>query len=168
MPDVAAVLAVVLATLLVLGAGATLVANEARALSAELPSYQSTIRGKLRNLRKQMRAPGMFDGAKRTLDIRAARGGRGHPRHARRRAEGAGAAPPVSPAQQAMAALGSVSGPLADAALGAGVRGLHSARPRGPARPPAAPVAGATCTAPPTRWTRRAAASRATSPCSCW
>ena len=116
-PDIAAVLAVVLATLLVLGAGATLVANEARVLSAELPSYQSTIRNKLRDLRKQMRAPGMFDGAKRTLDI------------VQREVDAAAPAtpaavqkvqvlpPPVSPVQQAMAALGSVSGPLADAAL---------------------------------------------------
>ena len=116
-PDVAAVLAVVLATLLVLGAGATLVANEARALSAELPSYQSTIRGKLRNLRKQMRAPGMFDGAKRTLDIvqREVDAATPAPPAAVQKVQVL--PPPVSPAQQAMAALGSVSGPLADAAL---------------------------------------------------
>ena len=119
-PGMAAVLSVVLATLLVLGAGATLVANEARVLSAQLPSYQNTIRKKLRGLREEMRAPGMFDGAKRTLDIvqREVDAATTPPR-------GAPAAvqkvqvlpPPQSPSQQAMAALDAVGGPLADAAL---------------------------------------------------
>ncbi|WP_258318170.1 hypothetical protein, partial [Escherichia coli] len=76
----------------------------------------STIRKKLRSLRQQLRAPGMFDGAKRTFDI------------VQREVEAAapalsGAAraptvqkvqvqPPVlSPANQLMAALSAVSGP---------------------------------------------------------
>lgn len=122
LPRLPSVIAVVMAMLMVLGVGALFVGNEARELSAQLPSYQSTIRKKLRSLRQELRAPGMFDGAKRTFDI------------VQREVEAAAPAlsgatrapavqkvqvqPPVlSPANQLMAALSAVSGPLTQAGL---------------------------------------------------
>ena len=122
LPRLPSVIAVVMAMLMVLGVGALFVGNEARELSAQLPSYQNTIRKKLRSLRQELRAPGMFDGAKRTFDI------------VQREVEAAAPAlsgatrasavqkvqvqPPVlSPANQLMAALSAVSGPLTQAGL---------------------------------------------------
>ncbi|WP_406625668.1 AI-2E family transporter [Acidovorax sp. SDU_ACID1] len=123
LPRLPAVIAVVLATLMALGVAGLFVAKEARELSAQLPSYQTTIRKKLRALRQELRAPGMFDGAKRTLDI------------VQREVEAAGPVlpggggtqravqqvqvqpPQLTPAQQAMAALGALSGPLTQAGL---------------------------------------------------
>ncbi|MBF5006961.1 AI-2E family transporter [Diaphorobacter caeni] len=68
-PKILAVVSVVAAALLVLGVAGLFVGNEVRGLSEQLPSYQSNIRAKLRDLRTQIRAPGMFDGAKKTFDV---------------------------------------------------------------------------------------------------
>lgn len=45
-----------------------LVGSQVRMLSAQLPTYQSTIRAKIDDLGQQMRAPGVFDGAFKTVD----------------------------------------------------------------------------------------------------
>lgn len=120
LPRLPAVLLVVAATLSVLGVTALFVTNEARALSEQLPQYQTTIRKKLRGLARELRAPGMFDGAKRTLDIV--------------QSEVEAATPPernrggtvqkvqvqpaqLTPAQQAMAAIDKLKRPLTDAGL---------------------------------------------------
>lgn len=59
----------VMATMLAFLAGlGTLLATQVRALSAELPTYQTTIRDKLSDLRAGMRGPGMLDGALATVD----------------------------------------------------------------------------------------------------
>lgn len=68
-PKILAVVSVVFAALLVLGVAGLFVGNEVRGLSEQLPSYQTNIRAKLRDLRAQISAPGMFDGAKKTFDV---------------------------------------------------------------------------------------------------
>ena len=45
-----------------------LVGSQVRMLGAQLPIYQSTIRAKIDDLGRQMRAPGVFDGAFKTVD----------------------------------------------------------------------------------------------------
>jgi hypothetical protein len=42
--------------------------NQVSELSADLPTYQSTIRKKLRNLRNLVKGPSMWDGAIKTYD----------------------------------------------------------------------------------------------------
>ncbi|AVP57696.1 AI-2E family transporter [Pulveribacter suum] len=126
LPRLPAVILVVLTTLSVLGVGALFIGNEARQLSEQLPSYQTTIRNKLRGLARELRAPGMFDGAKRTLDLvqseveaatpKPAPGSAGRGRAAS--VQKVEVQPPVlSPAQQAMAAVNALSRPLTDAGL---------------------------------------------------
>lgn len=123
-PRLAAVLLVVGATLSVLGVTAVFVTNEARVLSEQLPQYQNTIRKKLRSLAQQLRAPGMFEGAKRTLDIvqseveaaaPALSGSSGARRRAVQRVEVQ--EPQLSPAQQALAAFDALKRPATDAGL---------------------------------------------------
>lgn len=65
------ILAVALAmglVLSVLGALGTVVAVQVRSLSAELPTYQSTIRAKIKDLGAQMEGPGFLEGALQTVD----------------------------------------------------------------------------------------------------
>lgn len=50
------------------GALGLLVGSQVRTLSAQLPTYQSTIRTKIDDLGQQMRGPGVFDGALETVD----------------------------------------------------------------------------------------------------
>lgn len=121
-PKVLSVVAVVAMTLMVLSVGGWFVGNEARDLSAQLPSYQSNIRAKLRNLRSQIRAPGMFEGARKTLDVvqkeveaAAAESGDGRRRPSVQKVQ---VVPTErSPVDQAAAALESALGPLSEAAL---------------------------------------------------
>lgn len=54
--------------LAVLGGLGTLVAVQVRSLSAELPTYQSTIRAKIKDLGAQMEGPGFLEGALQTVD----------------------------------------------------------------------------------------------------
>ena len=68
-PRVPAVLTVVLLALAVIGGSAGFMACEVRLLSAQLPTYQSTIQGKLEGLRDSLQAPGMFEGLRRTLSM---------------------------------------------------------------------------------------------------
>jgi len=63
----AAILVVTLALGLV-GLAGVFLGNQVSALSAELPTYQSNIRHKLRELRASADRPGMFDGAVKTFD----------------------------------------------------------------------------------------------------
>lgn len=68
-PRILAVVMVVgLALGLVVVAGAFL-ANEVRDLSAELPTYRTTIQNKVREFRERLDKPGMLDGAVATIDI---------------------------------------------------------------------------------------------------
>lgn len=67
LPQVVAVSAVMVIVLCLLaGFGLTLGA-QVRALSEQLPTYQTTIRDKLTTLRDTLKAPGMFDGVLKTL-----------------------------------------------------------------------------------------------------
>lgn len=69
LPKVVAV-ASVMTVVLVLLAGLVLVLGaQVRSLSEQLPTYQSTIQTKLADLRAQLKAPGIFDGALKTVDI---------------------------------------------------------------------------------------------------
>ncbi|MBC7941330.1 MAG: AI-2E family transporter, partial [Chitinophagaceae bacterium] len=68
-PRTVAVILVVVTSLALLAAAGVLLANQVRSLSAELPTYQSNIRFKLRELRGHINAPGMFDGAVRTFEV---------------------------------------------------------------------------------------------------
>ncbi len=52
----------------IVGAGVAL-GNQVSSLSRELPTYQSTIRNKLRDLRAAALGPGLFDGAVETLEV---------------------------------------------------------------------------------------------------
>ena len=67
LPRVVAVMAVVVMTLGLLGAGGAYLANQASTLSGELPTYQKTIRDKLRNLRNLASGPSMWDGLISTI-----------------------------------------------------------------------------------------------------
>lgn len=116
-PRLVAVLAVVGTTLALLVVGGALAGKEVRDLGAELPTYQNTIRAKLRHLREQLRGPGVFDGLLETADV------------VQREVERMAAAPtrgvqrvqveqrPASPFQQAMAWMERAAGPLAQAGI---------------------------------------------------
>lgn len=69
LPRLLSVIAVTALALAVIGGSLAFMTREVRALSAELPTYQSTIKQKLRQLRDAVRAPGMFDGLTRTVDL---------------------------------------------------------------------------------------------------
>ncbi|MDQ1902685.1 AI-2E family transporter [Paracoccus sp. WLY502] len=65
------ILAVVLTMVLVLtvlGAVGTLVGIQMRSLSAQLPTYQTTIRSKIEDLGARMEGPGILEGAMQTVD----------------------------------------------------------------------------------------------------
>ncbi len=119
-PKVISVVSVVVMALVVLGVGALFVGNEIRALSAELPSYQTNIRAKLRDLRTQIRAPGMFDGAKKTFDVvqREVEAASAESAKSKRALQKVQVVPTeLTPVEQARKALESATGPLSDAAL---------------------------------------------------
>ncbi|WP_103173801.1 AI-2E family transporter [Paracoccus sp. SY] len=54
--------------LTVLGAVGTLVGIQMRSLSAQLPTYQTTIRSKIEDLGARMKGPGILEGAMQTVD----------------------------------------------------------------------------------------------------
>lgn len=119
-PKVVAVVTVVAAAIVVLGVAGLFVGNEVKQLSAELPSYQTNIRAKLRGLRDQIRAPGMFDGARKTFDVvqkevEAAANATGTKRPSVQRVQVMQTE--LSPVDQAQRALEKISGPLATAGL---------------------------------------------------
>lgn len=95
-----------------------LVGSQARTLSAELPTYQSTIRSKIEKLAEQMQGPGIFDGALQTVDtvqreVSAAVQGNDQP--STQRVEVVPA--PVSPFRTAMEWLVPALAPLATAGI---------------------------------------------------
>nr|MBF0682396.1 AI-2E family transporter [Pseudomonas sp.] len=67
-PRVAAVLLVVTAVLCVLVGASVLLGQQVRMLAVELPTYQTTMRDKLRGIRESMSSPGVFERAMRTFD----------------------------------------------------------------------------------------------------
>lgn len=69
LPRLLNVILVMALVLVVLGGLGVLLTQQARSLSAQLPTYQTTIRGKLSDLREMMQGPGIFDGAIRTVDV---------------------------------------------------------------------------------------------------
>lgn len=69
MPRVGSVLIVLALMLGLVGGLLFVLATQVRALSAELPTYQTTIREKIADLRSSMTSPGMLDGALQTVDI---------------------------------------------------------------------------------------------------
>lgn len=69
LPRLLAVIVVILTVGALLFGLTVLVGSQLRTLSAQLPTYQSTIRAKIDDLRDRLRAPGIFDGALQTVDI---------------------------------------------------------------------------------------------------
>jgi predicted PurR-regulated permease PerM len=68
LPRVLSVIVVMLSLGLLIVALGFLVASQVRTLSAELPVYQSTIRGKIQGLGDSLREPGVLHGAIKTVD----------------------------------------------------------------------------------------------------
>ncbi|MEG2631579.1 MAG: AI-2E family transporter, partial [Comamonas sp.] len=64
----ASTLLVVAITLCTLGGMGAYLGNQVSQLSSDLPTYQSTIRTKLRDLRKYISGPSVWDGARKTYD----------------------------------------------------------------------------------------------------
>lgn len=69
LPRLLAVLTVTALALGLIGGSLVFMGSEVRTLSAELPTYQSTIKQKFDRLRAAVRAPGMFDGLTRTMSM---------------------------------------------------------------------------------------------------
>ncbi|MDN3710966.1 AI-2E family transporter [Paracoccus cavernae] len=93
---------------------ALLVTSQVRTISAELPTYQTTIRAKISDLASQMKGPGILDGALETVDtvqkeVDAAVHGQGE--DAAQKVEVV--PPPVSPFQTAQEWLTPAMAPLA-------------------------------------------------------
>ena len=68
LPRMAAVLLVVFVAVGGIGAGVLYVGSQVTELSAELPTYQNTIRQKLRNLKGYFKGPSVFDGAFKVIN----------------------------------------------------------------------------------------------------
>lgn len=68
LPRAPAAILVVAATLGLIGLAGVFLGNQVSTLSAQLPTYQSNIKAKLRDLRLSASRPGMFDGAVKTFD----------------------------------------------------------------------------------------------------
>ncbi|MBN9039705.1 MAG: hypothetical protein BGP05_22665 [Rhizobiales bacterium 62-47] len=68
LPQIVAVITVMTVVFCVLAGFALILGSQVRTLSVELPNYQSTMRTKLASLRESLNAPGMFDGALKTID----------------------------------------------------------------------------------------------------
>ena len=66
-PQILAVISVITVVFCVLAGFGLVLGAQVRSLSAELPTYQTTIRDKLSALRQSLRAPGVFDGALETI-----------------------------------------------------------------------------------------------------
>ena len=124
LPRVAAVAVVVAFALAALGLTAVFLGQQVSVLSAQLPTYQTNIRAKLHSAGAFMRAPGMFDGVVKTLDVvrtevdTTVR----EPASARRGAAGPAMRVQVeeavpSPMRRAVAWIEAASGPLASAGI---------------------------------------------------
>ena len=64
----AAVIVVMVCLIAVIGLAGFFLGQQVSALSAEVPTYQTNMRLKLRAVSERLRAPGMFDGALKTFD----------------------------------------------------------------------------------------------------
>lgn len=115
---VSIVLTACLATLAVAGLGLT---SQVRELSAELPVYRSNLELKIRDLRRRIAAPGMFDGARQAMDTVAREVERDQATGRIRSASRGGVqfveAPQLSTWQQAREWFAVVGGPLATAGI---------------------------------------------------
>lgn len=69
LPKIVSVGLVVTSLLLFLAGLVLVLGVQVRSLSEQLPTYQTTIRAKLSDLRTQLKAPGFLDGAMRTVDV---------------------------------------------------------------------------------------------------
>ncbi|MEJ7930719.1 AI-2E family transporter [Ramlibacter sp. AN1015] len=126
-PRLLAVSAVVLLALGVLAGAGLLLTSQVRALSAELPLYETNIRVKLRELRDQIASPGMLSGAAKTLETVKEEVKAASPTDppATGLSEPQAAPPqrvqierePQSPVAEAMKWLAAASGPLAGAGI---------------------------------------------------
>jgi predicted PurR-regulated permease PerM len=127
LPRAAAVIVVVAATLVLIGLAGLFLGNQVSALSAQLPTYQSNIKDKLRGLRERANAPGMFDGALKTFDTLKAEVDKAPAASAAADGGAKGSAPPLPPPQrvqleegpssslqQAVSWVNAFSGPLAN------------------------------------------------------
>ena len=66
-PQLISVITVITVVFVVLAGFALVLGAQVRSLSAELPTYQTTIQNKLTALRDSLKAPGVFDGALKTI-----------------------------------------------------------------------------------------------------
>ncbi len=111
LPRVVSVALVMALALGALGAGAIYVGNQVTSLSAELPTYQNTIRQKLRHVKPYFNGPGVWDGAVKVLNTVETEIGQGD---ARRRVQKVEVQEPeVKPIQKALELLSKVAEPLA-------------------------------------------------------
>lgn len=124
LPRLLAVVLVLAATMALLGGVGLLLGSQVRALSAELPTYQSNIKTKLVDLRERLRAPGVLDGALKTFDTvqkEVENAQATEPASGRGRAPAAQRVqvvePPASPFEQALVGFGAAAGPLASAGI---------------------------------------------------
>jgi predicted PurR-regulated permease PerM len=126
LPRTAAVAVVMAVALTGVSLTGLFLVQQVSALSAELPTYQSNIRKKLHSAGAFLRAPGMFDGVLKTLDVvktEVDTNARTEPAVVVK--GGAGAAPmrvqvenaPPSPLRKAMGWFDAASGPLASAGI---------------------------------------------------
>lgn len=126
LPRAASVAVVMVIALAALGLTGLFLGQQVSALSAELPTYQNNIRAKLHSAGALLRAPGMFDGVLKTLDVvktEVDTTARDTAVPATR--SGSGAVPqrvqvieaPPSPLQKAIHWFDAASGPLASAGI---------------------------------------------------
>ena len=118
LPRVAAVTLVLLTVVALLAGLGLVIGLQLRILSAELPTYQSTIRDKIGDLGERMKGPGIFDGAFETIGtvqraVEQAAGERNGPPPARVEVVSDAA----SPLRTAAEWLGPVLAPLATAGI---------------------------------------------------
>ena len=112
LPRVVSVALVMVLALGALGAGAIYVGGQVTGLSAELPTYQNTIRQKLRNIKPYFNGPSVWDGAVKVLNTVETEIAQGDAR-ARRVQKVEVQEPAVKPIQKALELLTKVAEPLA-------------------------------------------------------
>ncbi len=119
LPRLLSVVLVVMVAVGGVGAGALYVGSQATVLSAELPTYQNTIRQKLRNLKDYFKGPSVFDGAFKvfnTVETEIALPESGKPKPARAQKVEI-QEPAAKPLQKAMDVVAKVGEPIATAGI---------------------------------------------------